>query len=102
MTHIAVSNESEHAMEGGVYLSSPTRRTNPRLHKLCCARLASAFLPKLGPFFACSFCATRSPEWDGKTALGISARNYESFPLEGKESNSTRRFKSVEIRREAR
>jgi hypothetical protein len=50
MTHIAVSNESEHAMESGVYPSPPTRRTNPRLHNLCCARLASAFLPKLAPF----------------------------------------------------
>ena len=41
-------------------------------------------------------------KWQGTPALGISARNYESFLLEEKESSSAKRFKSVEIRREAR
>jgi len=49
-----------------------------------CARLDSAFLPKLGPFFACSFCAERS-QMGRKDSVGNIRKEVESFPLVGKD-----------------
>src|SRR3981189_2651446 len=61
MTHIVVSNESEHAVDSGVYPSPPTRRTNPRLHNLCLRPPGLSFSPEAGALFFLLFVRTRCP-----------------------------------------